>query len=200
MPVTHFDVALRRPLADGRAVGSVGPYEELKGRLRFAVHPLSPANERITDIALAPRDRDGRVEFASDVSILRPADPARGSGRALLDVVNRGNTVAVPNFNHATRPVFGAGADANPPVDVGDGFLMRGGWIVVSCGWQCDVPEIGGLFRLHAPQALEGGQPIRGRIYVNLQAPENVPHFLLSDRGHLAHPAADVEERGAVLL
>jgi hypothetical protein len=200
MPVTHFDIALRRPLADGRAFGSVGPYEELKGRLRFAVDPLSPANERITDIALAPRNRDGRVEFASDVSILRPADPARGSGRVLLDVVNRGNTVAVPNFNHATRPVFGAGAEANPPVDVGDGFLMRRGWIVVSCGWQCDVPEIGGLFRLHAPQALEGGQPIRGRIYVNLQAPENVPHFLLSDRGHLAHPAADVEERGAVLL
>jgi len=200
MPVTHFDLALRRPLAQGRSFGPVGPYEELKGRLRFAVDPAHDANRRITDIGLAPRNRDGRVEFAADVSILTPVDPARGSGRVLLDVVNRGNTVAMPNFNHATRPVFGAGADPNPPVDVGDGFLMRRGYTVISCGWQCDVPEIGGLFRLHAPPALEGGRPVQGRIYVNLQAPERVPHFLLSDRGHLAHPAADLGERDAVLL
>ena len=106
----------------------------------------------------------------------------------------------MPNFNHATRPVFGAGAEPNPAIDVGDGFLMRHGYVVVSCGWQCDVPEISGLFRLHAPEALEGGRPIRGRIYVNLQSPEAVPHFLLSDRGHLAHPAADLDERDAVLL
>ena len=200
MPVTHFDLALRRPLAGGRPFGNVGPYEELKGRLRFAVDPTHPANAAITDVGLAPRNREGRVEFAADVSILRPVEPARGSARVLLDVVNRGNTVAMPNFNHATRPVFGAGADPNPAIDVGDGFLMRHGYVVVSCGWQCDVPEISGLFRLHAPEALEGGRPIRGRIYVNLQAPETVPHFLLSDRGHLAHPAADLDERDAVLL
>jgi hypothetical protein len=200
MPVTHFDLALRRPLAGGRAFGEAGPYEELKGRLRFAVDPAHAANTPITDIALAPRNHDGRVEFAADVSMLLPVEPARGSGRVILDVVNRGNTVTVPNFNHATRPVFGAGADPNPPVDVGDGFLMRRGYIVVSCGWQCDVPEISGLFRLHAPAAQEDGRPVRGRIYVNLQAPEAVPHFLLSDRGHLAHPAADLEEGDAVLL
>ncbi|HTO10645.1 MAG TPA: alpha/beta hydrolase domain-containing protein [Candidatus Binatia bacterium] len=200
MPVTHFDLALRRPLAQGRPFGDVGPYEELKGRLRFAVDPTHPSNTRITDVGLAPRNREGRVEFAADVSILAPVDPARGSGRVILDVVNRGNTVTVPNFNHATRPVFGAGADPNPAIDVGDGFLMRRGWIVVSCGWQCDVPEIGGLFRLHAPPAMENGRPVQGRIYVNLQAPEPVPHFLLSDRGHLAHPAADLGERDAVLL
>jgi hypothetical protein len=200
MPVTHFDLALRRPLADGRSFGDAGPYEELKGRLRFAIDPTHPSNVRITDVGLAPRNREGRVEFAADVSILKPVDAARTSGRVLLDVVNRGNTVAVPNFNHATRPVFGAGAEPDPPIDVGDGFLMRRGWLVVSCGWQCDVPEIGGLFRLHAPPALQNGQPIKGRIYVNLQAPERVPHFLLSDRGHLAHPAADLDEREAVLL
>ena len=200
MPVTHFDVALRRPLAQGRAFGEAGAYEELKGRLRFAIDPRHPANARITDVALAPRNRDGRVEFAADVSILAPVDRARASGRVIVDVVNRGNTVTVPNFNHATRPVFGAGADPDPPIDVGDGFLMRRGYVVVSCGWQCDVPEISGLFRLHAPPALDGGRPIRGRIYVNLQAPEPVPHFLLSDRGHLAHPAADPDERDAVLL
>src|SRR5688572_3955663 len=201
MPVTHFDIALRRPLAGGRAFGDVGPYEELKGRLRLAVDPTHAANSRITDIDRAPRNRDGRVELAADVSILLPVDRARASGRVLLDVVNRGNTVAVPNFNHATRPVFGPDSEPNPAIDTGDGFLMRRGWTVISCGWQCDVPELPGLFRLYAPEAREAdGRPLRGRIYVNLQAAERVPHFLLSDRGHLAHPAADLEEHEAVLL
>jgi hypothetical protein len=35
---------------------------------------------------------------------------------------------------------------------------------------------------------------------VNLQAAERVPHFLLSDRGHLAHPAADLDAPDAVLM
>ena len=39
MPVTRFDVTLRRPLAEGRPFGDVGPYEELKGRLQFAIDP-----------------------------------------------------------------------------------------------------------------------------------------------------------------
>jgi hypothetical protein len=122
-------------------------------------------------------------------------------------VVNRGNTVAVPNFNHATRPVFGggqtstSGADPAPPVDVGDGFLMRLGFVVVSCGWQSDVPDIPGLYRLYGVEALEpDGSAIRGRVYTQLQAPEDVPCFLLSDRGHRAYPAADPDERDAVLM
>ena len=201
MPVTQLDLALRRPLADGRSFGDVGPYEELKGRLRFAVDPTHAANARITDVERAPRNRDGRVEFAADVAILLPVDPTRGNGRLIVDVVNRGNTVSVPNFNHASRPVFGPDTDPHPPVDVGDGFLMRRGYTVLSCGWQCDVPELPGLLRLYAPEARGAdGRPLRGRVYVNLQAPEAVPHFLLSDRGHLAYPAADLEEPNAALL
>jgi len=165
MPATRFDVLLRRPLADGMAFGAAGPYEELKGRLQFAIDPAHPANQRITDVDLAPRNAAGRVEFAADVSILLPVDRARCSGRVMLDVVNRGNTVAVPNFNHATRPVFGPGSDPNPPIDTGDGFLMRRGWAVISCGWQVDVPELAGLFRLHGPEARDAaGRRLTGRV------------------------------------
>ena len=199
MPVTAFEIALRRPLADGRAFGDVGPYEELKGRLRFALDPRHAANRGVTDITLAPVNAAGLVEFAADFSLLVPVDRARASGRALVDVVNRGNTVAVPNFNHATRPVFGPGSDPNPPIDVGDGFLMRRGYVVASCGWQFDLPDVPGLIRLYGVEAREHGQPLRGRVYVQLQAPEDVTDFLLSDRAHRAYPAADVEERDAVL-
>lgn len=200
MPVTAFDVTLRRPLAGGTAFGDVGPYEELKGRLRLSLDPASAANARVTDLTLAPRDTTGRVTFTTDVSLLLPVDRRRASGRALLDVVNRGNTVAVPNFNRATRPVFLPGSDPNPPIDAGDGFLMRRGFLVASCGWQFDVPRNPGLFRLDAPEARGAdGERLRGRVLVQLQTPEPVPHFLLSDRGHIAYPAADLDERDAVL-
>lgn len=204
MAVTRFELIMRRSLAGGVAfagpAGEVGPYEELKGRLHFAIDPLHPANRRITDVELAPRNAAGRVEWWSDVSILLPLDRSRCSGRVLLDVVNRGNTVSVPNFNRATRPAFVPGSDPNPPIDVGDGFLMKRGWVVISCGWQCDVPEIAGLHRMQAPEARDAaGRPLRGRVYTQLQASANVGDFLLSDRGHLAYRTADLEERDALL-
>src|SRR5512143_2954963 len=104
MSVTSFEIRLRRPLAGGAPFGAIGPYEELKGRLSFAIDPGHPANRRITDVHLLPKNGEGRVEWTSDASILLPVDRGRCSGRVLLDVVNRGNTVAVPNFNRATRP------------------------------------------------------------------------------------------------
>ena len=70
MPVNRFDVKFSRPLADGKSWGDVGPYEELRGTPHFDIDAEHPANERITDVALAPRNADGRVEFSPDVSIL----------------------------------------------------------------------------------------------------------------------------------
>jgi hypothetical protein len=201
MAVTRFDITVRRPLAGGATFGSAGPYEELKGWLRLCIDPTHAANVRITDGDRAPRNADGRVEFASDVSLLLPVDRARCSGRLLLDVVNRGNTVAVPNFNSASRPLFTPGADPNPPIECGDGFLMRRGYVIISCGWQGDLPPgLPGLLRLHAPQARAAdGSPLTGRVFAQLQTHASVSHRLLSDRGHQPYPAADVDERDAFL-
>src|SRR5438552_1952474 len=202
MPVTRFDVALRRPLADGRSFGTVGPYEELKGRIHLTADPANRANAAITDLALAPRTAQGRVEFSADVSVLLPVDRARASGPLLVDVVNRGNAVSVPNFNHATRPAFAPGSDPNPPIDVGDGWLMRHGWIVVSCGWQSDLPpDVPGLYRLQAPEPVGAdGRRLAGRVYVQMQAPVDVDAFMLSDRGHEPYEAADLAQPDAVLV
>jgi hypothetical protein len=194
MPVTRFEITLRRPLAGEPA------YEELKGRLHFAIDPQHAANRRITDVELAPRNAQGRVEWDSDLSILLPVDRARCAGRVLLDVVNRGNTVAVPNFNRATRPAFGPGSDPNPPLDVGDGFLMKRGWVVISCGWQGDLPRVPGLIGMRTPEARDAqGRPLRGRVYTQVQSTRPVADFLLSDRGHVPYPAADLEEPDALL-
>jgi hypothetical protein len=194
VPVTRFEITLRRPL-DG-----LPAYEELKGRLHFAIDPEHRANRRITDVTLAPRNARRQVEWSADASILVPLDRTRCSGRILLDVVNRGNTVAVPNFNRATRPAFGPSSDPNPPIDVGDGFLMNRGWVVISCGWQGDLPRVPGLLGMRTPEARDAeGRPLRGPVYTQLQSPATVADFLLSDRGHLPYPAADLEQPDALL-
>jgi len=70
---------------------------------------------------------------------------------------------------------------------------------VISCGWQIDLPEVPGLLGLRGPEALDpSGNRITGRVYTQLQTPAPATHLLLSDRGHRAYPAADLDERGAV--
>jgi hypothetical protein len=196
MPVVGFDLAFRRVLADGKAWGDIGPYEELRGALRFAIDPLHTANSRITDVALAPRNHQGRVEFAADVSIILPVERARSSGRLLLDVVNRGNRVALPNFNRAPRLFIGPDTPLDAPVVLGDGFLMRYGYTVVACGWQVDTPEYPAL--IHIPQGQEA-PGLSGRIYVQLQSSVDTQNFLLSDKNHKAYPVADMDEPEALL-
>src|SRR6202008_905013 len=80
-----------------------GAYEKLAGTLRFAVDPTHPLHAQITDLRLAPRAADGRVEFQSDFYLLRPVDPGRGNRRLLLDTPNPGRKVALGMFNSAVR-------------------------------------------------------------------------------------------------
>ena len=147
MPVTRLEITSERPFADGQSFGEVGPYTRIDGTAHFAVDPLHPANEEIADIRLAPRNEQGQVEFSADFRILRPDDPAKGNGRLLLDVLNRGKALALRNINSAPD----VAPDA--PMDPGNGFLMREGYTVVWCGWQHDVPESPGLLRINVPEA-----------------------------------------------
>ena len=82
MAVTAFEVALRRPLAGGAPFGDAGPYEELKGRLRYAIDPGHAANRGVTDLALAPLNAAGLVEFSADLCCWRPSTArGRAAGR-----------------------------------------------------------------------------------------------------------------------
>ncbi len=76
--------------------------------------------------------RPGRVEFSSDLYILRPKAP-RGNGAALVDVLNRGNKVVLNGFNRGGSP------DPATENDLGDRFLMRFGFTIVWVGWEFDL-------------------------------------------------------------
>ena len=84
--VTRFEVTEDVPAFAGRSFGAAGSYRRITGRATIALDPADPRNAVIADLALAPRNPAGRVEAVADVVILRPADPARGSGTMLLDV------------------------------------------------------------------------------------------------------------------
>jgi hypothetical protein len=115
-------VADRRPFADGHIFDRVGPYERLSGRAHFAVDPTAPAQRGIVDLDKAPGDRDGRVRFAADFMILKPAEMPRGNRRLFFDYGNRGNKRALQFFNDAA-----ASNDPLAPDHAGNGFLMRRG-------------------------------------------------------------------------
>ncbi len=194
MPVTRLDITSATPFAGGQSFGEVGPYNHLKGRAHFAIDPTHPNNSAITDIETAPRDDAGRVRFSADFEMLLPADPERGRRSIVFDVVNRGRKTIL-GFNSAPRAM-----DPAAPLEPGNGFLMREGYTVVWCGWQCDVPDDQNLIGLNAPPALTAnGGPIVGRMLCQFQSNEPTSVFLLADRTHVPHPPADQNEPGATM-
>ena len=200
MPVTGLEQIFQRILSDGKRFGSVGQYEEIRGKLNFEIDPLNLANTGITDVDLAPRNEEGKVVFDSDISIIRPVDLSKVSGKLLLDVVNRGNRVALPNFNMGTRPVIDSDTPVDVEVDLGDGLLMEMGYVVVACGWQLDAPPHEALITMRGPEALDpSGSRLKDRVYMQLQSPEDTHNFLLSDKSHKPYKAYDLNEPNALV-
>jgi hypothetical protein len=88
--VVRVEIERREDVLDGRAFGSVGPYEKIVGKVYFVFDPANPMNARIVDLDKAPRNKDGLVEAWANFMVLRPKNPVPGGGFALLEVSNRG--------------------------------------------------------------------------------------------------------------
>jgi hypothetical protein len=187
-----LDIHRREPFAGGAAFGDVGPYEKLVGVARYAVDPAHVRNSAIVDLALAPRNAAGKVEFESDVYILAPKDPAKGNGAVFYDVNNRGGKLALRFFN--------GGPGGNDPADAGDGFLLRRGYTVVWSGWIGELLPGDGKLLLRAPVATEGGQPIRGLVRYETVTDTPADTLPLSRReGHGSYPPTRRGEAEGVL-
>jgi hypothetical protein len=175
--VVRFDIVERVPAFSGRSFGDVGPYERITARAAIALDPTDDRNAVITDLALAPRNAQGRVEAVADVVILRPADPTHGNGTLLLDVPNRGRKLAPLLFDDSPQP----GGDLAE--DAGIGFLYRQGFTMLWIGWQSDISSKPGLMALSAPVLNGVTGPAREEfIFDNTTNPA---------QGTLTWPAAD---------
>jgi len=125
-------------IAPAAPQAGAAPYEILSGRFFGEVDPRDARNAIVTDLAGAPRDARGRVEYSATFAIARPVDPAAASGVLFYDVPNRGN--------------FVIGADP-------------AGHVRVVSGWQGDLPENAGLQTARVPVAQgPGGRPLTGPV------------------------------------
>lgn len=160
--ITRLEVSRIEPAYAGQVFGATGSYERVVGKAHGELDPLSPANASIQDIALAPRNARGRVEYVADVEILRPMDPGKSNGILLFDVVNRGNKVAPSLFNTGLAP----NAVVNNALgNAGDGFLQRQGYTVVWFGWQADVAAGNNRIQLKVPVARNpDGSTLTGNV------------------------------------
>lgn len=184
--VVNVEVTSREPVLGGQPFGLAGPYERVKGTIRFAADPDNPANKVITDIALAPRNADGEVEYSSEFFLLRPQDPRRGNGSLLYEVSNRGRKGMLGFFNGAAGSL-----DPSERRHFGDGFLLEEGFTLLWLGWQFDPPRSPGLIRLTTPVATRDGAAIRGLVRSDFVVKDRLLSHSLADRNHIPYEVAD---------
>ena len=147
--VARFEMEAPRP-----AFGGAGAYELLVGRATIALDPADPRNAVIADIALAPRNAQGRVEATADVVILRPTDPSRANGTLLVEPPNRGRRIIGQLLNDTTAARTGSFDTAE---DAGNGWMMRQGYTLAWVGWQGDpTPGAGMRIRVPVPPGITG--------------------------------------------
>jgi hypothetical protein len=104
---------------DIAATGAAPAYKRAIGRAFGSLDPSLPVNALITDIQLAPKNPDGKVEYMATFQVVYPAD-GNASGLMWHDVPNRGGRITI-------------NADLRAGRDVG-----------LSSGWQGDNSGIDG--------------------------------------------------------
>jgi hypothetical protein len=185
--VERIDIVSREPFAAGAAFGAAGAYEKLRGRAVIVLDPNAAANAAIADLALAPRNELGLVEFSADFLVLRPVDPARRNGTLLYEVNNRGNIAMLRQLGGAR-----GGNDPATMADAGNGFLFRQGFTLMWSAWATDVLTVAGDNRLvlRAPVATQKGEPITGRVAYELivNQPRGTARF--TGNAAIAYPPA----------
>jgi hypothetical protein len=150
------------PAFDGASFGAAGQYETLAGRAFGELDPGDPRNAIITDIRLAPRNANGKVEYVATFFLVKPIDLAKSSRLLWHDVPNRGGRITI------------AAAE------------RRDGDIGLSSGWQADSsgntrPGPNNDYVI-APIAtnFDGSPltgPVMGRIF-NVSGPDSRPMFV----------------------
>lgn len=186
--ITKIEVT-KETTFDGKSFGTVGPYEKLYGKAYGEVDPKDPKNAVIVDIANAPKNARGMVEYSTDIMILKPVDNSKGNHKLWFEVNNRGNTPAY-SLMMESDPDFTGKLSAD---DAGNGFLMNQGYTILEVGWDISAPA--DTFQMRVPTAKNpDGSPIVG---------PSMEEFVVDDakttRGRLTYSAASLDKSKATL-
>ncbi|SMP62585.1 alpha/beta hydrolase domain-containing protein [Noviherbaspirillum suwonense] len=117
----------------GKAFGAVGAYQKIRGTATGQLDPNDPRNKVIADIALAPKNANGMVEYSMDFYLLKPVDASKGNRKLFFEVNNRG-TKQFGSFNQSA-----GGNNPSTAADAGAGFLMNQGYTLAWAGWDGEV-------------------------------------------------------------
>jgi len=131
------------PTFGGYSWLGVGQYERIVGVAFGEVDPTNPQNALITDIALAPRNARGNVEYSFDFYILKPIDLSRGNHKVMYEPPNRGRKT------YASLARFSGGNDpgsVTDPAVLANAFLMPRGYTMVWSGWDASAGNNGAGF------------------------------------------------------
>lgn len=189
--VIRIEIESRTPILNGKTFGPFGAYELIRGKIYFGIHPENKYNQAITDIKLAPRNKDGLVEAWGDLIVLQAVDPAKRSGTALVEVSNRGGKFSPSYFNRASKSRELVPDD---PDYWGNELLMREGFTVIWIGWQFDIPEGKHNLKLHVPQALNSdGSSITGWVRSDWTVDRNAAFLGIGHRNLRPYPAIELK-------
>jgi len=126
--VTKITITSTTSAFDGRVFEGVGAYEQVRGTATGEINPLDRRNAVITDIHLAPRNANGKVEYTATFTLLKPVDMSRASGVLVYGISNRGG-----------RALGFGNIDVTPTNPAGDGFDQKPGHVYLASGWQGDL-------------------------------------------------------------
>jgi hypothetical protein len=132
--ITKIQITTKEsPTFGGYSWPGVGQYEKIVGKAFGEVDPADPKNAVIVDILLAPRNANGRVEYAFDFYILKPIDLTKGAHKVVYEPPNRGSKT----WTSLARVSSGGddpGSIVNP-TELANSFLMPRGYTMVWSGW-----------------------------------------------------------------
>ena len=190
--VTKIQITSRQsPTFGGYAFEGVGPYEKIVGKAFGELDPKDPNNAVIVDIQLAPKNANGKVEYAFDFYILKPIDLSKGNHKVMYEPPNRGRK---------THAALNRGAGGNDPGSVTDPnilantFLLPRGYTMVWSGWDYSAGTSAANFNMTItlPVAKKpDGSTITGPAY----------EYIVTRGGSytLSYPAATTDQSKATL-
>ena len=203
MPITDIAVTETFDFAGGHEFGAAGAYVRVKGVARGVLDPAAPENAGIVDLDKAARNPAGLVEYATDFDMLRPKDPARGSGILVYDVPNRGSKRIFTLLDDVAPADPARNNDPRTREDAGLGFLFGRGYTLLWSGWDPGAPKVNNNLGGDFPAVLENGKPVVARIrdefHFGTRAPgdgssHRLPYSATSTDQHAARLAVRARE------
>ena len=157
---TAMTAPSQMPTFGGMTFGAVGTYDKIRGTASGTLDPKDPKNAVITDIALAPVDANGLVEYNMDFYILKPTDLTKGNHKVFFELPNRGSK------QYGSLNLSGGGNDPTTAADAGTAFLQNQGYTIVWGGWEPTVSRANNSMGITLPVAVNAdGSTITGPVY-----------------------------------